>query len=152
MAQKTAKKKPKKATKSSSDPSVLGNLRSSRPARIGGDRRGATTSPAAATKPSATTKAEPTAARKTSGTKATATKKAGAAKTAATPKPRAAAKPAADRPTPPPPPRPEPPRDGRPTTTEVVTTAVQAAGELAQIGLTVGRQALKRATDRIPRP
>jgi hypothetical protein len=33
-----------------------------------------------------------------------------------------------------------------------VTTAVQAAGELAQIGLTVGRQVLKRATNRIPRP
>jgi hypothetical protein len=33
-----------------------------------------------------------------------------------------------------------------------VTTAVQAAGELAQIGFTVGRQVLKRATNRIPRP
>jgi hypothetical protein len=33
-----------------------------------------------------------------------------------------------------------------------VTTAIQAAGELAQIGLTAGGQALKRAVDRIPRP
>jgi hypothetical protein len=33
-----------------------------------------------------------------------------------------------------------------------VTTAVQAAGELGKIGVTVGRQVLKRATNRIPRP
>jgi hypothetical protein len=34
----------------------------------------------------------------------------------------------------------------------MVTTAVQAAGELAQIGATVGSQLLKRAARRIPRP
>jgi hypothetical protein len=33
-----------------------------------------------------------------------------------------------------------------------VTTAVQAAGELAQIGVTVGGQLLRRAAKRIPRP
>jgi hypothetical protein len=33
-----------------------------------------------------------------------------------------------------------------------VTTAIQAAGELAQIGLTVSGQVLKRAVDRIPKP
>jgi hypothetical protein len=33
-----------------------------------------------------------------------------------------------------------------------VTTAVQAAGELAQIGITVGGQLLKRAAGRLPRP
>jgi hypothetical protein len=33
-----------------------------------------------------------------------------------------------------------------------VTTVVQAAGELAQIGLTVGGQVLKRAVSRLPRP
>jgi hypothetical protein len=47
-----------------------------------------------------------------------------------------------------PPPRPI----GAPSGTELVTTAIQATGELARIGLTVGGQVLKRAVDRIPRP
>jgi hypothetical protein len=47
-----------------------------------------------------------------------------------------------------PPPRPI----GAPTGTELVTTTIRAAGELAQIGLTVGGQVLKRTLDRIPRP
>ena len=51
---------------------------------------------------------------------------------------------------------PPPDPDGRPSAqprgTEIVTTAVQAAGELAQIGATVGAQLLKRAARRIPRP
>jgi hypothetical protein len=33
-----------------------------------------------------------------------------------------------------------------------VTTAVQATGELAKIGLTLGGQALKRAARRLPKP
>ena len=37
-----------------------------------------------------------------------------------------------------------------PTGTELVTTAIQAAGELAQIGLTVGGQVLKRAVEPAP--
>jgi len=52
-------------------------------------------------------------------------------------KPRAPRKPAA----------PEPPKGA-----ELVTTAVQATGELAKIGLTLGSQALKRAARRIPKP
>jgi hypothetical protein len=36
--------------------------------------------------------------------------------------------------------------------TDVVTTAIQAAGELAQLGATIGGQLLKRAAGRIPRP
>ena len=39
-----------------------------------------------------------------------------------------------------------------PSGTELVTTAIQAAGELAQIGLTVGGQVLKRAVNRLPKP
>jgi hypothetical protein len=39
-----------------------------------------------------------------------------------------------------------------PAGAELVTTAVQAAGELAQIGLTLGTQALRGALSRIPRP
>jgi hypothetical protein len=47
-----------------------------------------------------------------------------------------------------PPPRPiDPPRG-----TELVTTAIQATGELARIGLTLGGRALKRAVDRLPHP
>lgn len=36
--------------------------------------------------------------------------------------------------------------------TELVTTVVQAAGELASIGLTVGGQIIRRAADKLPRP
>src|SRR3954470_3248643 len=43
----------------------------------------------------------------------------------------------------PPPPPLEPPRG-----TELVTTAIRATGELAQIGVTLGGQALKRAFKR----
>src|SRR3954471_13209057 len=39
-----------------------------------------------------------------------------------------------------------------PSGTELVTTAVQAAGELAQIGLKLGGRALRRAVDRLPKP
>jgi hypothetical protein len=39
-----------------------------------------------------------------------------------------------------------------PRGTELVTTTIQAVGELAQIGLTVGGRALKRAVDRLPKP
>jgi hypothetical protein len=42
--------------------------------------------------------------------------------------------------------------EGRPGGGELIGTAVQAVGELAQIGLTLGGQALKQALSRIPRP
>ena len=42
--------------------------------------------------------------------------------------------------------------DGVPHGAELVTTAVQAAGELAQIGLAAGGRALKSALGRLPRP
>jgi type II secretory pathway component HofQ len=35
---------------------------------------------------------------------------------------------------------------------ELISTAIQAAAELAQIGLTVGRQTLKSMLDRLPKP
>jgi hypothetical protein len=41
---------------------------------------------------------------------------------------------------------------GGPGAPDVVSTAVQAAGELAQIGITVGGRALKSALQRLPRP
>ena len=50
-------------------------------------------------------------------------------------------------------PAPPPPRPiGPPSGTELVTTAIQASGELARIGLAVGGQVLRRAVDRLPRP
>jgi hypothetical protein len=114
--------KPKAKAKRES-PSVLGTLPASRPERIGKPR------------------AKPAAKRR--------------AKAKA--KPRAKAKPAAVRPASPPlrvrrvtdapPPKPF----AAPTGTELVTTTIRAAGELAQIGFTLGGQALKRAVDRIPR-
>jgi hypothetical protein len=39
-----------------------------------------------------------------------------------------------------------------PRGTELVTTTIQAVGELAQLGLTMSGRALKRAVDRLPRP
>ena len=36
--------------------------------------------------------------------------------------------------------------------TELVTTAIQAAAELAQIGMTVGRQTLQSMLERLPKP
>jgi hypothetical protein len=41
---------------------------------------------------------------------------------------------------------------GPPSGTELVTTAIQAAGELAQIGLKVGGQGLKRTVGKLPKP
>jgi hypothetical protein len=140
MAQKSAKKKPKKAAKASPEASVMGALPSHRPTRLGGERRDAATA----------TKATTTKAAKSGATKATATKPA---------KPKAA-KPKKARHVTQPPRTEAPPagwqtpgegdrrRDGGPV--ELVTTAVQAAGELAQLGLTVGGQILRRAANRLP--
>jgi hypothetical protein len=44
------------------------------------------------------------------------------------------------------------PEHGRPSGVELVTTAVQAAGEITQIGLAIGGRLLKRAVDRLPKP
>jgi hypothetical protein len=41
---------------------------------------------------------------------------------------------------------------GPPSGAELISTAVQAAGELVQIGATLGSQALKSALSRLPRP
>jgi len=136
--------------------SVMGNLPSTRPTRMARRRDGDPVSGSAGAKPEPKPKAAPKRAPKP---KAAAAKSSGAKPKAATAKssgakpkavrsgspsldavkkqPRAASKPAA----------PEPPKG-----TELVTTAVQATGELAKIGLTLGSQALKRAARRIPKP
>jgi hypothetical protein len=140
----------------SDEESVLGSLPATRPTRFGRERRDTGGGGTA-------TKARPKAAK--------------AAKPKAT-KPRAAAAPrATTRPKPRPTPEhgPRPVRAGSPSLaesterarthegpppttshppsgTELVTTAIQAAGELAQIGLAVGGQVLRRAVDKLPRP
>jgi hypothetical protein len=141
------------------DPGVLGSLPATRPTRFGGERGARGAKPKAAN--GKTTPAKP---------KATPSRPRAAAP--APTRPRAGAADAAPSPTPPR--RPRPVRAGAPTLqesterartqepresgarppsgTELVTTAIQAAGELAQIGLTVGGQVLKRAASRLRKP
>ena len=150
--------------------SVMGNLPSTRPTRMARRRDGepvsgnGETEAKPRTKTAAKTARKPTratpkavgkpAAKAAPKPKATASKpKTGATKAASGSKPRAVRsgspsldaakkKPRTPRRAPT-----EPPRGA-----ELVTTAVQATGELAKIGLTLGSQALKRAARRLPKP
>jgi hypothetical protein len=145
----------------SDDESVLGSLPATRQTRFGRERR--------ETGGGAATKARPKAT-KPRAAKPKATKAAAKPKPAA--KPRATARP---RPQPAPDHGPRAVRPGNaslaesterarthevprpssthpPSGTELVTTAIQAAGELAQIGLAVGGQVLRRAVDKLPKP
>ena len=173
MSEKTAKPK-KPGTGKRGEESVLGSLPATRPNRLGRPRDGAkpakpvsqeavadvakaaTAAPNSKPKAAAKAKPKPKPAAKPKP------------KTAAKPAPKATAKPKAkpqDLPGGPTPVRPATPSLGddvptdaqRPSSTtqsgtELVTTVVQAAGELAQIGFTVGGQILKRAVDRLPKP
>jgi hypothetical protein len=155
------------------DRDVFGSLPNTRPQRrsVRRDRARARAKPAAGTRPAAQVKSA-------AGTKPAArAKPASRAKPAAQAKPAAGAKPAAQAK---PGARPKPaaqaqaeaaasraaaaaippagyatPRDnddGVPHGVELVTTAVQAAGELAHIGLAAGGRAVKSALGRLPRP
>ena len=42
--------------------------------------------------------------------------------------------------------------EGSPSATEILSTAIQAGAELAQIGFSVGRQVLRSALERLPKP
>ena len=145
MAEKSGKKKSKKAAKA--DTGVLGNLSATRPTRLGGDRRGATTRgssrPAAASAAKTATAAKPKAAKASAATKSKAPKK---------PKVRTAAGTAPKPPVAPPKGWQTPDQADGKGGPDIVTTAVQAAGEIAQLGVSVGGQFLKRAAGRIPRP
>jgi hypothetical protein len=134
------------------DRDVFGSLPNARPQRRSARRDRS----AAKVKPAATGPAE-AAAKPRAAAKA---KPAARAKAATAPKAKTAARaPAAT------PPRPSSPQippagyatprtddDGVPRGADLVTTAVQAAGELAQIGLAAGGRALKSALERLPRP
>ena len=128
--------------------SVMGNLPSTRPQRMARRRDGDPVSRAAA-KP---TRATPKAVGKPA-TPAKPKKPAEAAAPKAAPKPRAvrSGSPSLAAKKKPKSPRREP-APSPPSGTELVTTAVQATGELAKIGLTLGGQALKRAASRLPKP
>ncbi len=149
----------------SDEESVLGSLPATRPTRFGAERRktdGGGTATA--------TKAKPKTAAAKSATRAAAEKQ-----KAAAPEPKVKAKPRIAATASPPSHKPRPVRAGAPSLaestqrartaepppesktsppsgTELVTTAIQAAGELAQIGLAVGGQVLRRAVDRLPKP
>jgi hypothetical protein len=121
-----ADRAPKRKTNVKRDPSgVLGTLPATRPERIGRPRRGA--AKPVAKKPAPKRRPKPEAVSPGS------------------PPLRANGR---DRVTDAPPPKPL----ALPTGTELVTTTIRAAGELAQIGFVVSGQVLKRTIDRIPRP
>ena len=149
MAERATRKPKPKAKPRGDDAGVLASLPATRPQRIGGRRRGGA-KPAA--KKRATSKpraAKPRAAkRKPAPPKAVPISRA----TGQKPKPvrsgasglDAPAKKAASKRAPAP--------SRTPSGTELVTTVVQAAGELAQVGLSIGGQVLKRAVERLPKP
>jgi hypothetical protein len=143
MAEKSGKKTKKKAAKA--DTGVLGNLSATRPTRIGGERRGA-----AATKSSRPAAAS--AAKTAAATRPAPAKPKPAKKKAAKPKVRTNAGTQPKPPTAPPKGWQTPDQGNGKGGPDIVTTAVQAAGEIAQLGVTVGGQLLKRAASRIPRP
>lgn len=135
------------------DREVLSSLPNARPQRRSAKRdrpaRGAKADGAGAAK----AKAKPAAAKPPASAAAKP-----AARGAAQPRAKAAAKPRAKAAAPAAPAIPPAgyatPRgdDDAPSGADLVTTAVQAAGELAQIGIEVGGRALKAALQRLPRP
>ena len=126
---------------------VFGSLPNTRPQRRSAKRDRAGTK-AKAARPAAA-KAKATAAKPKSAKPAAATPRA-KAKPAAQPRATAAA--AAPQIPPAGYATPRPDDDGVPRGAHLVTTAVQAAGELAHIGLAAGGRALKSALGRLPRP
>ena len=138
---------------------VFGSLPNARPQRrsakrgsAGATAKAAAPAPAKAKAPTAKPKtAKATAAKPKSKSKPrAAAKPTAAAKARPAAKPRAAAAPSQIPPAGYATPRPD--GDAGPRGADLVTTAVQAAGELAQIGFAAGGRALKSALERLPRP
>lgn len=122
---------------------VMGSLPSTRPARIGGRRE---------TGPVSKPATPPTVARKPARAKATSVAPKPPRAQAGGPRPVRAAAPELDDAAPPSSARTAAVPTGAQSGTQLVTTVVQAAGKLAQVGLTVGGQVIKRAVGRLPRP
>ncbi len=112
------------------DPEIMGSLPRTRPQRRSPRRAGAPATPPAATAPDGA--ARPRARPRPVRTAAPETKVAGAA---------ARSRPATD-----------PAGRAGPAPGELLGTALRAAGEIAEIGLSVGTQALRGALERLPRP
>jgi hypothetical protein len=134
---------------SGGDREVLASLPNSRPTRRSAKRDGGgrgRAAGAAAERPAKPARASAGAAPK-GRAKAGAKANQGAARTTAK-------RPAAPTAAPVPPAGYATPRsdDDRPRGADLVTTAVQAAGELAHIGIAAGGRALKSALQRLPRP
>jgi hypothetical protein len=139
--------------------SVLGSLPATRLTRFGAERRssGGGTATKAKPKPKAAPKSRAKVAARPASTRpkpAPPEPKAGSPSTARKPRPVRAGAPALKASTERARTAEPPPRSttSPPSGTELVTTAIQAAGELAQIGLAVGGQVLRRAVDRLPKP
>jgi hypothetical protein len=153
MSDKTSKTK-KPAKRGKAETSVLGSLPATRPNRLGRRAAAATSDGTPVQAPVAKAKPKPAKAKPAKAKPRTAAK---AKPTAAKPRRAAPARPPVT-PTPPvAPPRPErepvtaaSDGNGLPSGPALVTTAVQAAGEIAQIGFTLGGQALRRAARRLP--
>lgn len=131
-----------------SDRDVLKSLPRTRPQRRSSKRDAGAKRPATASKPKATTTATK---KKAAAPRAKAKAKSAAPTPIASKRKRAGAR--ARRM---PPAGFSPPRDTRdqspPSGAELIGTAIQAAGELAQIGLAVGGHALRSALGRLPKP
>ncbi|MDQ1708961.1 MAG: hypothetical protein QOG49_346 [Frankiaceae bacterium] len=156
------------ADRQDSDREVLTSLPRSRPVRRSA-KRGARPDAASAAKPKAGSAAAGTAKartpRATAKPKATATAKSAPKATARGPRPARGATAGADRGAAraPRPRRTIPPagyaaptshadENHQSASADLIGTAVQAAGELAQIGFAVGRQTLQSMIDRLPKP
>jgi hypothetical protein len=144
------------------DRDVLTSLPNARPTRRSAkraSREGTAAEPAAAAKPAAKAAKKAPAAKKATAkapaakAKPAAKRAPAAKKAAAKPKPSVAATEATSSPPPPPSgwasPRQDPRAGG---SGDLIGTAVQAVGEIAQIGLTYGGQALRQALSRLPKP
>jgi len=143
--------------------SVMGNLPSTRPTRMARRRDGDPVSGPAEAKPAprpeSAPKRTPKPTRATPKATGRPAAKAGTKPKAAATRSSSSAKPRAVRSGSPSLDTAKTPREARkpapaepPKGAELVTTAVQATGELAKIGLTLGSQALKRAARRLPKP
>jgi hypothetical protein len=121
--------------------SVLGSLPATRPTRFGAERRkSANGKSAPARKKPPAKRAKPAASRPAKPKAKPRAVRAGAPSLAESNKRARAVEPPPESKTTP------------PSGTELVTTAIQAAGELAQIGIAVGGQVLRRAVERLPKP
>ena len=179
MADKVAKPKKSKSKAKKDEKGVLAALPSTRPERIGSRRGAKPAASAAVAKPASAKPAKPAAAKRQAGPRdrrapqggraahvradrgrrggVAADRRSHARAAGVTPQPRAP-RPRAVREGAPGMGTTSPDRDqpsaesGRPSGVELVTTAVQAAGEITQIGLTIGGRIIKRAVDRLPKP